>query len=359
MIKRKLLAWAIPALLGISSVNAADVYNKDGNKLDLTGKVDVSRLISSDKNKEGDDSYARFGFIGETQISERITGYGVWQYQFQLNNSEDAAAGAHRNNRTRLGYAGLKFGDFGSFDYGRNIGLIYDVLAYTDMLPKFGGDSAGSDLFLTSRATGVATWRTSNFFGLVDGLSIAAQYQGKNERTGDEAVRRANREGYAASIQYVDDSGIGAVAAWASVGRTEAQNAVELGKGDRAELWSAALKYDANQLYLAAMYGETRNAAWIPGGNGYANKAQLIEIVAQYQFLNGFRPSLAYVASRGKDIEQIGDADIIKYASVGAKYYLNSNMSLYADYRINLLEDDNKLGLSTDDITGVGMVYQF
>lgn len=38
--KRKVLALVIPALLAAGAAHAAEVYNKDGNKLDLYGKVD-------------------------------------------------------------------------------------------------------------------------------------------------------------------------------------------------------------------------------------------------------------------------------------------------------------------------------
>lgn len=36
-----------------------------------------------------------------------------------------------------------------------------------------------TDVFMTGRTTGVATYRNNDFFGLVDGLNFAAQYQGK------------------------------------------------------------------------------------------------------------------------------------------------------------------------------------
>ncbi len=71
-------------------------------------------------------------------------------------------------NKTRLAFAGLKYADVGSFDYGRNYGVVYDALGYTDMLPEFGGDTAYSDIFFVGRVGGVATYRNSNFFGLVD-----------------------------------------------------------------------------------------------------------------------------------------------------------------------------------------------
>jgi outer membrane protein N len=50
------------------------------------------------------------------------------------------------------------------------------------MLPEFGGDSyTKADNFMTGRANGVATYRNTDFYGLVQGLNFALQYQGKNE----------------------------------------------------------------------------------------------------------------------------------------------------------------------------------
>ena len=62
------------------------------------------------------------------------------------------------------------------------------------MLPEFGGDTAYSDDFFVGRVGGVATYRNSNFFGLVDGLNFAVQYLGKNER---DTARRSNGDGVA------------------------------------------------------------------------------------------------------------------------------------------------------------------
>ncbi len=50
------------------------------------------------------------------------------------------------------------------------------------MFPEFGGDSsAQTDNFMTKRASGLATYRNTDFFGVIDGLNLTLQYQGKNE----------------------------------------------------------------------------------------------------------------------------------------------------------------------------------
>ncbi|WP_048958744.1 MULTISPECIES: porin, partial [Enterobacter] len=86
------------------------------------------------------------------------------------------------------------------------------------------------------------------------------------------------------------------------------------------------------------------------------------EVVAQYQFDFGLRPSVAYLQSKGKDIEGYGDQDLLKYVDVGATYYFNKNMSTYVDYKINLVDENEftrQAGIGTDDIVALGLVYQF
>lgn len=64
-----------------------------------------------------------------------------------------------------MAFAGLKFADAGSFDYGRNYGVTYDVTSRTDVLPEFGGDTYGADNFMQQRGNGYATYRNTDFFG--------------------------------------------------------------------------------------------------------------------------------------------------------------------------------------------------
>lgn len=371
--KLKLVAVAVTSMLAAGVVNAAEVFNKDGNKLDLYGKVTGLHYFSDDAGSDGDKTYVRLGFKGETQINDQLTGYGQWEYEFKGNRSE---AQGSDGNKTRLAYAGLKFDEFGSFDYGRNYGVAYDIGAWTDVLPEFGGDTwTQTDGFMTGRTTGVATYRNTDFFGLVQGLNFAVQYQGNNEDASNNQegtnngrdVRHENGDGYGLSATYDFGMGFSAGAAYASSDRTNDQEMHTTAGGDKADAWTAGLKYDANNIYLAAMYSETRNMT--PYGDAHdentvANKTQNFEVTAQYQFDFGLRPAISYLQSKGKDLGNgQDDKDLVKYADVGATYYFNKNMSTYVDYKINLLDEDDSFyknnGIGTDDIVALGLVYQF
>ncbi|EKS7113127.1 porin OmpC [Enterobacter ludwigii] len=387
--KRKVLAILVPALLMAGAAHAAEMYNKNGNKIDLYGKIDARHTFSDHPGDDGDETYVQIGFKGETQITNDVIGYGQWEYKTYANNTEDAGD----TSFNRLAYAGLKYGEYGSFDYGRNYGVVYDVEAWTDMLPVFGGDSyTWTDNFMVGRANGVATYRNADFFGLVEGLNFALQYQGANEgqdatedqegtKNGHNDVRFQNGDGFGMSTSYDfsgDLSGLTLGAAYSSSDRTNEQEAkgiqdsARFAGGKTAEVWTVGAKYDANSVYLAMMYAQTRNMTPY-GDTGIADETQNFEAVAQYQFDFGLRPSLAWVYSKGKDMTypgnagnpqgQHGDMDLVNYIDVGMTYNFNKNFSTYVDYKINMLDNDESFyeanGISTDDIVGVGMTYQF
>ncbi|EFO5367726.1 porin OmpC [Escherichia coli] len=368
------LSAVAASVLMAMSAQAAEIYNKDGNKLDLYGKVNAEHYFSSSASDDGDKTYARMGFKGETQINDQLTGFGQWEYEFKGNRTETEGSDTEGSDKdkTRLAFAGLRFGDYGSLDYGRNYGVAYDVGAWTDVLPEFGGDTwTQTDVFMTQRATGVATYRNNDFFGLVDGLNFALQYQGKNDSAAKvnnwkgRDVVEYNGDGFGLSATY-DYEGFGIGATYAKSDRTDGQvsyaNASSLNaSGKTAEVWATGLKYDANNIYLAATYSETQNMT-VFGDDFIANKAKNFEAVAQYQFDFGLRPSIAYLHSRGENIGAFGNQDLVEYIDVGATYYFNKNMSAFVDYKINLIDESEFTKASevaTDNIVAVGMTYQF
>lgn len=378
MMKRNILAVVIPALMFAGAANAAEMYNKDGNKVDIYGKVDVRHYFADkDSGEDGDASRARIGFKGETQINKDLIGFGRFEYEVKTNNTE----GSKGNDKTRLAFAGLKFADFGSLDYGRNYGVIYDTNAWTDVLPLWGGDSmAQTDVYMTGRTTGVLTYRNTDMFGYVDGLSFALQYQGKNnENTNNtrgtydpkdpassKADAKSNGDGFGFSTAYNLGWGVTLGGGYSSSARTAPQQHASLAGGERAEAWNVGGKFEANNVYLAAMYGETRNMTYFGEYKDIANKTQNIELTAQYDFADlGIKPSLAYVQSKGKDLGYKNfnnDQDLVKYISVGSFYKFNKNMTAVVDYKINLIDKNDftkEAGIATDNVVGLGLTYQF
>lgn len=166
----------VTGLLAANVAHAAEVYNKDGNKLDLYGKVTALRYFTDNTRDDGDKTYARLGFKGETQINDQMIGFGHWEYDFKGYNDE---ANGSRGNKTRLAYAGLKLVNLALWTMAVTtvsaMTLVHGLICCQNLVAI----PSQKDVFMTYRTTGVATYRNYDFFGLIEGLNFAAQYQGK------------------------------------------------------------------------------------------------------------------------------------------------------------------------------------
>lgn len=63
--KKSILVLVVMGIVVFVFVQAVEIYNKDGNKLDVYGKVKVMYYMSDNVSKDGDQSYICFGFKGE------------------------------------------------------------------------------------------------------------------------------------------------------------------------------------------------------------------------------------------------------------------------------------------------------
>jgi outer membrane pore protein F/outer membrane protein N len=389
--KRKILAVVIPALLATQAAQSAEIYSKDGNSVDLYGKVEGKYVISDNATFKGNHSLARIGFKGESAINDQVAGYGQWEYQASLSVPEKGGRSADKSTaNTRLGFAGIKWGNGNSLDYGRNYGVLHDISRWTDVLPAFGGDTVShNDNYMSGRTSNVVTYRNKNFFNNVSGWNFAVQYQGTNGNKSvnwdgqDRKFENQNGDGVGFSTTYDVGYGLSMGAAYTHSNRTD--ESINNGKilysnvsnhGKQAYAYSAGLKYDANDLYLAAMSSVTYNMTPY-GEQGSAGKSENYEVVAQYNYA-GFRPSIAYLRSDGDYLNtNYGDEQpkkdgkqhqLLNYVDVGTSYNFNKNMSAYIDYKVNLVrkndqEQHNKFLKDTKIETGnqvaIGISYEF
>ncbi|HDC2549066.1 TPA: porin, partial [Salmonella enterica] len=140
----------------------------------------------------------------------------------------------------------------------------------------------------------------------------------KESNNGREDAKNQNGDGYGMSVTWEGDDGFGVGTAYSSSHRVKDQRADDApgnADGKRAEVWTAGLKYDANNIYLAATYAQTRNMQWVDIGNGsklytaavcgnvtpdeddntpdcglFIHRTDNVEIVAQYMFDFGLQP---------------------------------------------------------------------
>lgn len=364
----------IVAMVMVSTAGAVEVYNKNGNTLNTFGNIVGGQCFSKNDYNNGSHSFMRYGLIGQTCINNDIVGFGKWEHEFFLQNVENGI-NLREHGHSILGYAGVKFGDFGSIDYGRNYGVLHDVVSWTDLVSDFGEDLSISDNFLSGRASNLITYRNSNFFGFLNGLNFAIQYQGKNDinQSTGRTVKTANGDGYGVSVSYSLKNGIATSAAYVNSKRTFEQRRLDnsIDEYDTAEAYSVGLKYDAHGVYVAATYGETYNMT--PFGNfndllnpdsvyGFVNKAKNTQVIARYHFDCGFIPAISYLQSKYCDSENRCENYLKKCVTVGTGYAFNKNVFAVIDYRVNLLNKNDfttTAKVCVDDALAIGISYLF
>ncbi|MGR3755328.1 porin [Edwardsiella anguillarum] len=372
---RSLVALSTIGCIGIFPLisHSAEIYNQKGNRVYLDGSFKVRHYFSQDKYIAGDQSKVKFTLRGETKINDLMIGYARWEYNVKLNQPESAGS---TKNTTRIGYAGVGFGQYGSFDYGRNYGILNDINGWTGApIPVFGGVSYdGVDNFMTYRTNNVATYRNRNIFNLVDGLDFGLQVQGKNDGWNDpenqtgplssnpRGVAHQNGNGVGTSLVYRFENGLSIGGAYANSARTLEQRQDDLGK--RADGWNVGARYDNHNVYLAAIYGEVKNMHYIGKQDGFAPKARGYELLAQYQFDCGLKPSLAYLNGTAKDLKGNAGSNqtYVKFIDLATTYSFNKNLALIFEYKINLLDDNTftrNNGISTDDVFVTMLNYKF
>ncbi|WP_316677843.1 porin [uncultured Tolumonas sp.] len=349
----KLCCLTILSILTTSATNAAIVYDKDGNTVDVSGKlIAKGKYAFSGDNSHKDAGFAGVNVNGQTKIDDDLTGYGFWEYRAYQNTAAYGQA-----TETRQAFAGVKSKSVGSIDYGRSNGILYDAESFTDVAPSHSAMTWGgnyNDNFMTSRANSVLTYRSPKSAGPAKGLNYGVQYQSKNEY-GD--VKTSNGTGIGISLGYDIGNGISLIGAYSDSNRTHDQKAD--GLGDKAQAWASGIKYDNTKIYLATVYAQTQNTTRTgsSGSAGFAKQTENFEAIAQYKFDSGFRPSLGYVQTRGKDLAASGtftggDADLAKFAEVGVAYFFNPKFKVYADYYFNLLDKDSTYVRSVGGMNG-------
>ncbi|WPC76193.1 porin [Vibrio porteresiae] len=348
----------VPIMFLSDLANSAEMYNRNNTKVELYAGINARREFNNSGNY--DKTLVDLGFYGETKVTKDIIGYGFWQSRMTEGSNEWSS-----NYGVRQQYAGIKMENIGSIDYGRNFGILYDVERYTDVAPYFSGEtwSANADNFMVTRGSSMLTYRNKDLFGQLKGLDFALQYQAKKEGYG---VDKDNGEGYGSSISYQITNDLKITGAYSRSRRTPDQNLAEWQDPKYAKAWGIGSVYTTNHLYLAAVYAETKNMTQLimddSTGTDYlatADKAKNLELVAQYQFDNGLRPSISYVKTKVED-GLAGDYTFAEYVQAGVLYKLNANIQLWFDHRYSMINKPvDYFNSISDDRTAAGVIFMF
>lgn len=192
--KKTLLALVVAAVAA-SSANATVIYEKDGTKIDLDGRLHFELLNQKDKRTDLVDVGSRVRVRAFQDIGGGFTAFGGAELRFSKTDGSSSSWGA--DFRTHRLFAGFSHKDVGSLSFGSQLVL-------GDHIPKANyTQDLGGNVFLDGHKK-AAHFMSASF----QGLRIAADYyfgnSNKNTSTGnsDGATKWNEGQGYGLGLFY-------------------------------------------------------------------------------------------------------------------------------------------------------------
>ncbi|GLO60465.1 porin [Vibrio sp. MACH09] len=152
--KKTLIALSV--LVAAGSVNAAEIYNKDGNTFNFGGKLDVqykkSQTPDADPKLQADD--AEFNFEVIRQVNDNVKVLGYWEF-------DGIDGNAKKEKNLGNAYAGFDT-KFGKLTFGIQDTVMDGAGVGNDM--EFGLDSKVDDAGLSSENLAMYSYDQGMFF---------------------------------------------------------------------------------------------------------------------------------------------------------------------------------------------------
>ena len=324
--KKTLIALAVPALLAASAANAATVYEKDGQKFEVTGRAQANYYnnAASDSNGSTVEGSGRLGLRGSSAIND------TWSAIARV---EWKVAGETSDNGTfdvRHMYAGFDGSQYGTIIAGQTDTAYYAVVAPTDIFNEWGsyGNSywgyRGGAANFGGRQEGQIIY-TNSFGGFRGGVSY---------RLADDTADLD--KSYAGNLGYDFGFGVGV-----TVGADQYDS--QSGLKDQND-WGLSATYGTmgEGLYLAGVYTQSEIEQ-----AGIENTHKGYELAAVYSLSNG----LGFLGGYNYT-EDENDVELTDEFLVGAMYNFTSNLLGYTEFALDQRDD-------ADNLATVALQYNF
>ncbi|BBA85290.1 outer membrane protein C [endosymbiont of Sipalinus gigas] len=359
------------------------------NKFKTKFNIDFynSRIFNLRDNLVSTFPLMSFELNSKTNIYKNIYGFCYIKHDICINDIDSKNI---KYNKTRLSYLGLKHNKIGSLSFGRNYGVLYKPLEYTNTLnyPML-IESCISDNFLSDKASNLITYNT---FSLIKNLNLIFQFQFKNlEYTSNpkiesnRTIRESNDIGIGLGAEYSFKNFLKLAAGYNRSLRTYQQIFSTNNKCDIAEGFSLAYEIKKKNVSLSSSYVKKYNM--IPYGNlnvksffsddellkntdenfGFLSEYDNTQFTLKYTSDIGIVPSISVYKITGiKYLTNNLKEDIENSINFGIKYIINNNLNAFLDFKVVLKSYKrdsyntlNYLYKNTNNIIFLGLNYKF
>ncbi|WCP67600.1 porin [Vibrio tubiashii] len=340
---KTLIALAVSAAAVATGANAAEIYNNDGNSIEMGGRVEA-RLAVKDGKAE-DQSRVRLNFAGTSQINDNLYGLGFYEGEYKATKDNDTEQDTLEH---RYMYAGLG-GNFGEVTMGTVKGSLAAVTDFTDIM-AYHGAKAANKVESADRPD-----RSIAYAGEFSGFELRANYTFESSKENNDKLVGDDNNGYALSgIYNIGETGVRLTAAYAKQNGISYKNdAANVNISADASQYMVGASYEISDFYFAGLYSDTKYDE--VNGNNTA-KAKGYELAAAYT-LGQAKFTSTYNVEEVK--YQSNSEKSANSVAIDATYFFTPNFRSYVSYDFNLLKEDKVGKLASEDQAVLGMRYDF
>jgi predicted porin len=322
--KKTLLATAIAGALGVSAAaQAATVYDQDGTKLDLYGRLAVAVQGGGGDDVDGAPKStgsefvnmgSRFGLRGSQQITSDLSAYG--RAEFRFNGDEQNTD----EMQIRNSYLGIKSNQWGSLQAGNFDNFYLDAVgAPFDVPVNQGYEFAGGGTGAKGRGDSLG-YISPNLEGFQVYL-MGKHYSGNGQTAGSPGSNSSSVETAGGAVYEVDALRLG-------LGYSEVIDDKVAGGGggygDGEVIYGATASYAFTPAFSARLGYETQDDNEDKVGVGGTFQMDAWKVYADYYYITA-------EGVREQDLEAV-NADTTRHSwNVGTQYNVSSNFQLFAE----------------------------
>jgi outer membrane pore protein F len=343
LIMKKTILAVVTTSLFAASANAATVFDKDGQQVDVYGRIQYQAgQINNTAGKAdnfGGDTLARFGFNAKS-----ATGYNdvalISKLEWEVSSESDETSDKN-SFVNRYAFMGADFANGIQATVGTQDSAFVELSDVTDVYNEYSGvienqfDSRWDDSAKVTYTADGWDLRSSVSF------SDAEKTNASNTKVQNEYSVAA---GY--TVKLDDVSSLKPVVAY------QALTGEVAGESYTNEQYAAGLGYTYDAFYLASTYGQSVKDK-VYTGTVEDTKDTVWAVTGTYKVL----PAVTLVTGFGQidphNATSTGeDGTVTKYYVLGAQYDITAKAKAYTEYKIN--ETANQ-----DDNYYVGLQYNF
>lgn len=318
MFKKSLIATAVVGALSTSAVaQAATVYDQDGTKVDIYGRInymitsggtqDLTPGADKTSGSEFQNNGSRFGFRASHELNSDLSAFARMEFRFDADERNNDGIKDIRNS-----YLGLKSQQLGTLTIGNFDSVYFEAV--------------------------------SSLFDVYENDGFISLDSGSTSSRGDTVAYASPAfNGLQGHVQVKHISG----------------NDATVGAQDNSSTTStaAAVTYSWEDLYLAAGYNQSRDVsdrgATYGGGDNNSAGEDIWGVSAQYKFLPNFSARVMYeeLGSVNEGASASAKKEIV---GLGATFNYGQG-NLYADvYDVSYVGD-----ISSSNPWAIGVDYRF